>query len=505
MRNYRLFDKDDDIMQKVLSNNKKYQGSHHKKVDRYLGIRYAHAPIGRLRFKFPERVDLHDSGTVIADTYPANPIQKGKLEKSEDCLFLNIWKPSEIKDDIPIIVWIYGGSFESGGIGKKGTGIGLTYDAQKLCEDTQCIIITINYRLNVFGFLDFTSFSDKFDSNIGIKDIVCGLEWIKENIYEFGGNSDNVTLFGQSAGAMLIACLNKIPSAQHLYHKMIIESACIESLYTQQEATAISQKYLDLLGVSVDHVDDLLDFSTDRLLAVNHKLEEFVREKILGITTFAPVIDGQFLTESVYKGSFFTKKPMMIGSTQNEARLFTRFTPHVSEETGKKFFPYMTQQEYQHIIYHYPNFPNFLENSKLLTDIMYTVPKYWLADNYSIENPVYVYRFDFYSGIFKLLNLKACHIIDVPIQFDIGMYLYFGNILKAKRLGHYMRQYIGNFAKTGNPNGKTLFWKQYSVRNPNVLIVDSKLTLESDPDKKTKLIYKDVHRFFHNDNNHSLF
>ncbi|MGX6966736.1 carboxylesterase family protein [Vagococcus teuberi] len=214
--------------------------------------------MGRLRFKSPERVDLHNSGTVIA--YPANPIQKGKLEKSEICLFLNIWKPSEIEDGIPIIVWIYGGSFESGGIGKKGIGIGLTYDAQKLCEDTQCIIITINYRLNVFGFLDFTSFSDKFDSNIGIKDIVCGLEWIKENIYESGGNSDNVTLFGQSAGVMLIACLNKTTSAQHLYHKMIIESACIKSLYTQQEATAISQKYLDFLGVSVDHIDDLLDF-----------------------------------------------------------------------------------------------------------------------------------------------------------------------------------------------------------------------------------------------------
>lgn len=200
-------------------------------------------------------------------------------------------------------------------------------------------------------------------------------------------------------------------------------------------------------------------FFTDRLLAVNHKLEEFVREKILGITTFAPVIDGQFLTESVYKGSFFTQKPMMIGSTQNEARLFTRFTPHVAEETGKKFFPYMNKKESQGITCHYHNFPNFLENRKLLTDIMYTVPKYWLADSYSIENSVYVYRFDFYSGIFKLLNLKACHIIDVPIQFDIGMYLYSGNILKVKRLGYYMHQYIGNFDKTGNPNGKTLFLK----------------------------------------------
>ncbi|UUV98191.1 carboxylesterase family protein [Vagococcus luciliae] len=102
--------------------------------------------------------------------------------------------------------------------------------------------------MNVFGFLDFTSFSDNFDSNIGLKDVICGLEWVKENIYEFGGNADNVTLFGQSAGAMLIACLNKVSSAQHLSHKMIIESACIESLFTQQETTAISQKYLDLLG-----------------------------------------------------------------------------------------------------------------------------------------------------------------------------------------------------------------------------------------------------------------
>jgi len=308
---------------KVYSNNKLFQGVGNQEVENYLGIRYAEPPIGKLRFKAPQKVAVCSKTPIVVDNYPPNPIQKGNIEVSEDCLFLNIWKPCKIREPLPILVWIYGGSFETGGIGKKGSGIGLTYDAQELCKDTECIVITINYRLNVFGFLDFSSFSHEFDSNIGIKDVICALEWIQTNIAEFGGNPNNVTLFGQSAGGTLIGCLNKIPSATHLYHKMIIQSPCIESVYHKNEAKCLSKKYLDLLGISEDNIEELLTLSPEKLISVSDKLQTFVRDKVLGITTFCPVIDGEFLLEEIYKPGFSMSKPMIIGSTKNEARLFT--------------------------------------------------------------------------------------------------------------------------------------------------------------------------------------
>ncbi|EGO2704979.1 MULTISPECIES: carboxylesterase/lipase family protein [Enterococcus] len=484
-------------MENILSNTGQYSGKRHKNVQSFLGIPYAEPPIGKLRFKDPQKKNSSSIIPLRAEEYPPNPIQKGNIQINEDCLYLNIWKPAEINNNVPVMVWIYGGSFETGGIGEKGAGLGLTYDGTQLAKDTGCIIVTVNYRLNVFGFLDFSEFSDKFDSNLGIKDVICALEWIKTNIHEFGGNSQNVTLFGQSAGGMLIATLNKVPTAQHLYHKIIIESACIESLYTKEEARELALTYLKLLNLTEKSVDELLTLSPDRLLSVIKKLEEHVRSKMLGITTFCPVIDKKFLTGVVYKGNFKSNKPMIIGSTKNEARLFVKFSKDISEEKGERFFPYSSKETREEIISKYPNFPNFIENSQLATDIMYTIPKYWLADTYSKNNDVYVYRFDFSSGFFKFLNLRASHIVDVPIQFGIGSYLYIGNIHTAKRIGKKIRTSLGLFAKTGNPNDGDSLWKKYSEAQPNVVLINKDIHLENDPDRSTKQLYKNFNSFFH--------
>lgn len=161
------------ILKKVYSYSEKYIGLKGHDVTKYLGIPYAYPPIGKLRFKAPQA--LRSSivkESIFCDKYPSNPFQNGLKNISEDCLQLNIWKPNIVKKKIPVMVWIYGGSFETGGIGKHGAGFGLTFNGESLSKDTQCLIVTVNYRVNVFGFLDFTSMSDQFESNIGLKDIV---------------------------------------------------------------------------------------------------------------------------------------------------------------------------------------------------------------------------------------------------------------------------------------------------------------------------------------------
>lgn len=486
-------------MKEVYSNTKKFMGFKDKNVEIYLGIPYASSPIKNLRFKAPKKLDSSFfKYTLNCKEYPSNPIQTGLSNVSEDCLKLNIWKPVSKKNRLPIMVWIYGGSFETGGIGEKGAGFGLSFDGKSLAIDTQCIIITINYRLNVLGFLDFSSLDNRFDSNIGLKDIMCALEWIQDNASEFCGDTTNVTLFGQSAGGALVGALSKIPSAQHLFHKMIIQSACLESFYTKEEAANIAKKYLRLLQIPESKVGQLLTLPAKKLISVNTQLEKEVRQKVLGTTTFCPVVDEKFLTSFPYLGEYQCDKPLIIGTTKNEGRLFTRFSKDISKENGKRFLPYFAKEERNIIYSNYVHFPSFKTNSKVITDLMYTVPKYWMIDQRRESATTYAYRFDFYSGIFKLLRLKACHASDVPILFNIGSAFYLEKIVTAKRIGITIRHYWGNFARTGSPNGNGLMtWEPYTKKSKNILIFNKKNRLETDPDKKVKDIYHEYNNFFH--------
>lgn len=481
----------------IYSKNKKFQGIEEKSVQKYLGIPYAKAPMGELRFKAPQKI-TDNNKTIRSVSYPANPIQKGLDDTSEDCLYLNIWRPSKSEGKLPVMAWIYGGSFETGGIGEKGAGFGLTFDGQALAEDTNCIIVTINYRINVFGFLDFSNLSDKFEQNIGLKDIVCALEWIQENIAEFDGDASNVTVFGQSAGGALVAALSKIPSAKNLFHKMIVQSACLESFYTEKEARDVAKKYLELLNIAENQVEDLLKIKPDKLIEVIPELEAYVRDKVLGITTFCPIIDGEFLTDFPFNGAYESDKPLIIGSTKNEGRMFTKFSKEIAAETGAKFLPYVSESERQHIFSNYPGFPSFEKNAEVITDLMYTVPKHWVVDNYLNNNQVYMYRFDFYSGFFRFSSLRACHASDVPMLFGVGSKFYIEGYFATKKLGKQIRQYLGNFAHSGNPNGQNLpKWHEYNQITQSVLLLDKKITEKANLDGKTKEIYKDYSGFFH--------
>lgn len=333
--------------------------------------------------------------------------------------------------------------------------------------------------------------------------IVCALKWIQENIGEFGGDPNNVTLFGQSAGGAIVAALSKVPSAQSLFHKMIVQSACLESFFTKREAEKVAKDYLGLLNIQEKNVSELLGLPPEKLISVNDELEKTIRNRILGVTTFCPVIDGIFLTEFPCCGKLKMSKPMIIGSTKNEGRMFTRFSKSVSKENGTRFLPFCREIERENILSTYYHFPSFEANSQVITDLMYTVPKYWMVDQYDQNIKVYVYRFDFYSGIFRYLRLRACHASDIPLLFNVGSVFYLERVLVAKKIGKNIRRYWGNFARTGDPNGQGLvFWKPYSKEEENVLVLKRKNVAEDGLDKKIRLKFRDYTSFFH-PNNHS--
>ncbi|UZJ55415.1 hypothetical protein CBS101457_004735 [Exobasidium rhododendri] len=217
-------------------------------VTAYLGIPFAEPPIGSLRWKRPQKpAPSWKSKGIRQSEWKGDPMQdlrmpeflsiprrdtlldeEGESTISEDCLYLNFWVPNEIKEssssrNLPVLVWIYGGSFVFGSASQAG------FDGARLCNETGCIVVTLSYRVGVFGFLGSRELADQSQSegtgNYGAWDVIAGLEWIQENISAFGGDSDNVTAFGESAGSIMIHYLIlSTETPPNLFARAILES-----------------------------------------------------------------------------------------------------------------------------------------------------------------------------------------------------------------------------------------------------------------------------------------
>ena len=187
----------------------------------FKGIPFAAPPVGDLRWKPPAPVGGWN-GVHDASDYGATCVQNGRSQnQNEDCLFLNVWAPTEASEPLPVMVWIHGGGYTG------GAGSGGIYDGTHLASQG-IVLVTINYRLNIFGFLAHPALSDESphgaSGNYGLLDAVAALEWVRDNIEIFGGDPDRVTIFGESAGAGMVMSLMVVPQSKGLFHRAISES-----------------------------------------------------------------------------------------------------------------------------------------------------------------------------------------------------------------------------------------------------------------------------------------
>ena len=186
---------------------------------------------------------------------PRIPIDLG-APQGDDCLTLNIWASSDIAggDRKPVMVWIHGGAYVLGSANQP------LYDGRVLAAGGDVVVVTVNYRLGAFGFLDLSSFSTsgrRFDSNLGLRDVLPALHWVRDNIAAFGGDPDRVTLFGESAGAGIVTTLLTSPAAAGLFSAAIAQSSPATSVYDAARARRVAEEFLDMLGLRPDDVDRL--------------------------------------------------------------------------------------------------------------------------------------------------------------------------------------------------------------------------------------------------------
>ena len=348
----------------VSVNSGKLEGTNENGVYVFRGVPYAAPPVGSLRWMPPQPMEAWQGVRPAREYGPKSPqnelpggiIQQIQQKEDEDCLYLNIWTPGLDDARRPVMVWIHGGAFT------MGSGTEANYRDSNLVSRGDVVLVTINYRLGMLGFLNLkevTGGKIPATGNEGLLDQIAALKWVRENISRFGGDPDNVTAFGESAGGMTIGCLMAMPAARGTFDKGILESGVGSTAGPLDEAMGIAQKALKVAGIKNDDVDAIRTLSVGQLLDIEMKLRTdmaYIGEAVR-ITATTPVIDYDVLPgipTEVVRGGSAKDIPTIIGTNLEEWKLFGAMQPGIDklDETQmiKRLNVYLPEDDVQLLI-----------------------------------------------------------------------------------------------------------------------------------------------------------
>jgi para-nitrobenzyl esterase len=449
-------------------------------ICQFRGIPFARPPVGRLRWQMPEPAEPWAGVRDATHFGPVSPQAPSPIDmllgsalssQSEDCLYLNVWTPG--CDDLkrPVMVWIHGGAFVI------GAGSQPVYDGARLAS-RDVVVVTLNYRLGVFGFLDL---ADATEGRLpgrgteGLADQLLALDWVRRSIASFGGDPDNITVFGESAGAMSIGALLGSPLMRGAFQKAIVQSGAAHIGYERGRAARVARAVLDALQISSGQEELALDVPTAALvkaqigvLASAHGGKD---SRGLGSLPFQPAIDGIILherpIESIRNGSA-RAIPLLAGTTREEWKLFSAADPRLRLMSAAGF-----ESRFEQIARSYaPRLrPVYTEGSPfdrfnaLMTDKTFMVPSARMLDAQLRYAPVHAYRFDWKSHLLGGI-MGSCHALDIGFAFgthaDGAASAFFGRGAEAMRLAETMMDAWTAFARCGDPSTQvTGPWPQY--------------------------------------------
>jgi para-nitrobenzyl esterase len=449
-------------------------GTTNDDIQIFKGIPFAAPPVGELRWKAPQPVQ-HWSGVKKCIEFSASPMQASpapfsmwseeflirKEPISEDCLYLNVWTNST-QTKKPVLVWIYGGGFTSG-----GTNVPI-YDGEAMAKKG-IVFVTINYRVGIFGFFahpDLTKESPNHASgNYGLLDQIYALKWVQRNIAAFSGDPGNVTIAGQSAGSMSVNCLVASPLAKGLFNKAIAESGASIISGPFGSTTLHQSEEVGIKTASSLHAGSIEDL---------RKMPASDLMKAQGM--HGPIIDGYVLPQSIgdiFQSGKENKISLLTGWNENEGLFFGSVE---NAEAFKKQAAEQYRNDAETFLKFYPATNDSVASASqynLSRDQIFGVQNYTWANVESEQGrKVYVYRFTRKvpaTGEYK--KYGAFHTGEVPYAYDN---LKFVNRPWEKidyELAGIMSSYWANFVKTGNPNGDHLpEWKAYNTKDRNIMI-----------------------------------
>ena len=456
----------------------RFIGRYEAGVSVFRGIRYAQAPTGDRRFRKPQEMPLSDAVVDASENGPIPPQLPSRLEvamgpcpapQGEDCLRLTIWVPPGTREEkLPVLVWFHGGAFMT------GAGSLPCYSGQQLCQAERIIVVTVSSRLGALGYARVKGLSD---GNLGLHDQLASLRWIQRCIASFGGDAENVTIAGQSAGAFAVLALAVMTQARGLFQRAILQSGPF-GIYPEAPERAEARGDVLVEVVASGRADTLRQVPVDQLLAASATV---ARRFSAGAGDFSPpylpCVDGELINGSLLgavEAGAAAWCPMIAGYTREESTVFSTIDPALKQLTladlsamlSARFGKNADSMLREYMALRGTGRHPAALLSDVLTDSHFVAPTLKLADlQRKAGRPIHVFQFQWQS---PKTEFGSNHCLELPFLFgDLEAWKNAPMFQGAdpedyRHIGETMRGYWGAFARSGSPaKPELLNWQAY--------------------------------------------
>jgi para-nitrobenzyl esterase len=430
-----------------------------------------------------------------------------KVPVSEDCLTLNLWTPGLGVGKRPVMVWLHGGAFSYGSANTPRTA------GANLARRGEVVVVTVNHRLNIFGFLDLAALGGEefaHSANAGVLDLVAALQWVHDNVANFGGDPGNVTIFGQSGGGGKVSALLAMPAAKGLFQRAIVMSGAGIRMAEHERATKLADAVLGEVGVKANQLDKLQALPFERLLAAIDPAQKKLAPvgfRLLDRYGFGPVVEGHDLPHHPFDPravDLSDDVPVMVGGTRDENALFLApddavWNRTLDEDELKTRVAKVAAGNTDAVLGLYRQMHPGMNPAELLIEIT-TDSNFWvrsvlLAERKAAKGkaPVYMYSFNWRTPVLDG-KLMAPHALDVPFVFDtldaVGIT---GHAPAAAAIAAAESSTWASFARAGTPDNEAIpHWPAYAAADRATMMIDTEWRVQNDPQHEARLLWTKI-------------